>query len=278
MSTKLPVSKYQEIRDDGIVKTFIPFQTGEVPPEASGDRVVLWDFGGCVELEDHTGRVWFEKSLFHADNSSEYCGMGIAKITVHDGKLVVERLRGELEFGLIFGPDEPRVGSFSTLIHNNFVYLWSNFNDSIVLARTHRSVTVLAGAYMYWNGKDYVPDFNDAVPVQDINNAGIAQGGIFRSHLFGKKKTFLLIGVNKFTDSKIQLGVAEKVEGPWEIKEIGVATGIDIKGGFKYCIYPLLWASDTKKGELMVTWSEQYPGGVIAAKIQFGMEEQKDEL
>ncbi|KAK4690413.1 hypothetical protein P7C71_g6371, partial [Lecanoromycetidae sp. Uapishka_2] len=278
VGSELPVSKYREIRKDDVVKPFIPFQVGEVPSPDSGDRIVLWNFGGCVELEDKTGRVWFEKSLLHADNSSVYCGMGVAKVTVHDEKLVVERVRGELEFGLVFGPDEPRVGSFSTLIHGNFVYLWSNFNDNIILARTHRCVTVLAGAYMYWNGKDYVPDYNEAVPIQDINNAGIVQGGVFRSHLFGEKKSFLLIGVDKFVDSKIQLGVAENVEGPWEIHELGLATGIDKTDGFIYCIYPLLWRSNTKKGELMVTWSEQYPGGVIAARIQFDMEEHKDEL
>jgi hypothetical protein len=192
------------------------------------------------------------------------------------GKLVVERLRGEHDFNLVFGPDEPRIGSFSTLVHGQFVYLWSNYKSNIILARTHRSVTVLPGAYMYWSGNDWVPDYNEALHIQEIHNAGIVQGGIVRSSLFGEKKPFVFIGVNKFADSKIQLGVAERIEGPWEVQTIGVATGINEKDGFRYCIYPHLWASDTKKGELMVTWSEQCPGGVIAAKITFEMD--KDEL
>lgn len=279
-NSEVLVSKYQEIEKDGVVKPFIPFKAGEVPDVESGKRVVLWCFGGCVELEDHTGRVWFEKSIIPAEGNGEgqYCGMGIAKVTIHHGKLHLERLRGTLEFDLLFGPEEPRVGSFSTLVHGSFVYLWSLFEGNIVLARTHRSVTVLAGAYMFWNGKQYVEDFREAVPVLGINDAGIVQGGIVRSNLFGEKWPFLLIGVNKYTDSKIQLGVAERIEGPWEIQTVGVATGIDKKDGFMYCIYPAIWASDTRKGELVVTWSEQYPGGVIAAKIQFEMDGQKDEL
>lgn len=271
-------SEYLEIEKDGMVKPFVPFQCGEVPSAESGDRVTLWNFGGLVELEDRTGRVWFEKSIFHADDSSTYCGTGIAKVVVGHGKLVVERLRGEHDFDLVFGPDEPRVGSFSTLVHDRFIYLWSNYKDNIILARTHKSVTVLPGAYMYWNGKDYVPDFDEAVPIQDFSKNGIVQGGIVRCSLFDADKPFLFIGVNRYVDSKIQLGVAEKLEGPWEIQTVGVATGIEKKDGFRYCIYPHLWASDPRRGELMVTWSEQWPGGVIAAKIKFQMAEQRDEL
>lgn len=77
------MSKYQEIDPNGMVEPFIPFLCGEAPPAGSGDRVVLWIFGGCVELEDRTGRVWFEKSIFHADDSSTYYGTGIAKVMVH---------------------------------------------------------------------------------------------------------------------------------------------------------------------------------------------------
>ena len=178
----------------------------------------------------------------------------------------------------MFGPEEPRIGSFSTLAHGHFIYLWSNYKDSIILARTHRSVTVLPGAYTFWNGKGWVLDYTEAICVKAIEDAGITQGAIVRSTLFGRKKPFLLIGVDKFADSKIQLGVAEKVEGPWDIQVVGDATGIDKKDGYTYCIYPHLWSSNQEKGELTVTWSEQWPGGVVAAMIKFEMEEGADEL
>ena len=184
------------------------------------------------------------------------------------------------QWGMLFGPDEPRIGSLSTLVHGSFVYLWSLYKDKLILGRTPRCITTWTSAYTFWTGSDWVSNYTEAAPIDSMNDAKIAQGGVFYSEsLFGCSSPFIFVGVNGYADSKIQVGVAEKVEGPWEIFPVGTATCIDRKDGFQYCIYPHTWASDEQNGELMVTWCEQWPGGVIAAKLKFQtVEEEKTEL
>ena len=88
-SSNFLASKYLEIEKDGIVKPFIhplPYEFTPDPddPDNKDARLVLWSFGGVVELEDRTGRVFFEKSVV-GGSQPEYCGTGIAKVSVHHG-------------------------------------------------------------------------------------------------------------------------------------------------------------------------------------------------
>ena len=55
---------------------------------------------------------------------------------------------------------------------------------------------------------------------------------------------------------------------------MAMTQGINKTDRFRYCIYPHLFASHTRNAELMVTWSEQWPGGVIAGRVEFLTEEQ----
>ena len=71
----------------------------------------------------------------------------------------------------------------------------------------------------------------------------------------------------------IQIGAAAKVQGPFDLTAVCEAKGIDHDEKYKYCIYPHLFASNVPKRELMVTWSEHSPGGVIAAKLKFKIDE-----
>lgn len=79
---------------------------------------------------------------------------------------------------------------------------------------------------------------------------------------------YVFIGVNSYGDSKINMGCSRSLEGPYEMFQIADATGID-QDGYMYCIYPHPWAFREEDGELMVSWSEHWPGGVIAAKLKF---------
>ena len=94
-------------------------------------------------------------------------------------------------------------------------------------------------------------------------------GAIINTHLFGKDKPFLFVGVNSDEDSMIHIGAAAEVQGPFDLTAICKATGIDHDEKYKYCVYPHLFASDIPKRELVVTWSEHSPGGVIGAKLKF---------
>ena len=91
--------------------------------------------------------------------------------------------------------------------------------------------------------------------------------------MFGNDKPFLFVGVNTQADSMVQIGAAAEVQGPFDLTAVCKATGIDHDERHKYCIYPHLFASNIPKRELMVTWSEHFPGGVIAAKLKFKIDE-----
>ena len=87
--------------------------------------------------------------------------------------------------------------------------------------------------------------------------------------LFGKDRQFLFVGANRQGDNMVQIGAAERLQGPFDLTPICKATGIDHDEKPKFCIYPHIFASNIPKRELVITWSEQSPGGVIAAKLKF---------
>ena len=101
----------------------------------------------------------------------------------------------------------------------------------------------------------------------------IQHGAILHIPMFGNDKPFLFVGVNTKADSMVQIGAAAEVQGPFELTAVCKATGIDHDEKHKYCIYPHLFASNIPKRELIVTWSEHLPGGVIAAKLKFKIDE-----
>lgn len=105
----------------------------------------------------------------------------------------------------------------------------------------------------------------------------VQHGAIIHTNLFGKEKPFVFVGVNKRADSMVQIGAAAEVQGPFALTAVCQATGIKNDKEHKCCIYPHvyphLWASNVPKRELMITWSESPPGGVIAAKLKFKIDE-----
>lgn len=69
------LTKYLEYEENEMVKPFIPLTEGEKEFEKmpGGGRVCLWTFGGVVEMEDGTGRVWYDKSV-ERNQVMEYVG------------------------------------------------------------------------------------------------------------------------------------------------------------------------------------------------------------
>lgn len=92
--------------------------------------------------------------------------------------------------------------------------------------------------------------------------------------MFGSKSAYkyAFIGCNSWADSKIQFGRSKKPQGPWEIKGLDVKTyplARQFMGSFMYCMYPHPWAADSKKGDLMISWSEGgMTGGVIGVVVR----------
>ena len=261
-------SKYLEAESDGKIKPFISKSQDEVEKEKRFEnvRVTLWSFGGVVEVADGTGRVWFAKTYAHKDGTMGYIGTEVANILPQpDGRLHVER-----RVDTIFGSEEPRVGTFSSILSGDFIYLYGDSGDNnIVLARVPADINKITQIYYpqhytYWNGAEYVQDRSQALAVFN----GVSQGSVVRTKLFGPEMPFLFVGVGAWGSSKILMGASPHVEGPWDLKEVSTTSGIKIKDKYRYCIYPHIWASDEEKAELVVSWSEPYPGGVIMAKLK----------
>ena len=261
-------SQYGEFSDNGMVKPFVPFSKKESLWEKESDtraRTIFRMFGGVVDM-GVLGVVWFQKLIKWEDGHEEYRGVGQARLSLYsDCRIIVTRLPT-----LLFGPNEPRIGSFSTLFHEGHVYLWGDRPDGeIILARVNQFKTAFRQEYEYWSGNDWVPRWHEAVPVLHE----VQHGAIIHTDLFGTKLPFVFVGVNKSADSMIQIGAASNVQGPFNLTAICQARGIDHDKEYKYCIYPHLFASNIPKRELFVTWSEHWPGGVIAAKLKFKIDE-----
>lgn len=259
-------SKYLETDPDGKIKAFIPMSEAEKQLVSSGKakRVALWPFSGSVELDDGTGRVWYSK-LVNRGAGDVYAGVGVAKL--------VPKLRGQISVersdDVVFGPEEPRVGTFSSIVDAGYVYLYGdNGHDDILLARVPSRSDLSAcmldkHSYTFWNGKQYVANPAEAVPVFHQ----MSQGSIIRTQLFGPNKPFVFVGVDHFADSKVLVGASSRLEGPWTLHAVHEAQGITVHKDYRYCMYPHLWASNEEKGELVVSWCEPSPGGMIMAKM-----------
>lgn len=264
-------SKYLEVEENGFIKPFVQLTSEEAQLEKNNKgRVVLWAFGGVVEMKDGTGRLWYQKSIDHGYGNLEYIGTDVAKIVESYGKEqqpVAQRMDN-----LIFGPEEPRMGTFTAIADGDFIYLYGDRPDGkIILARVyygrHEDSLGVKEAHYYWDGKDWVQDWQKAAVVIE----GMQQGAIVRSKLFGEDRPFMFVGTSKWPDSQVFMGASAKLEGPWKLEAVCKAEGIKeptSKGKWMYCIYPQLWASDEENAELVVTWSEQCPGGVVAAKLK----------
>ena len=152
-------SEYREILDDGKVKAFVPLDEQEIlfEKEHHGARIVFRMFGGAVDIGIFSV-VWFQYVIEYAGGREEYRGVGQATLTTYaDGELVVSRHKG-----LLFGEDEPSVGSFSTLYYQCWIYLWSHsVGEQIILARVYHLNTHLCETYEYWDGTDWVPRWQD---------------------------------------------------------------------------------------------------------------------
>ena len=152
-------SEYREILDNGKVKAFIPLDEQEIlfEKEHPGARIVFRMFGGAADIGIFSV-VWFQYVIEHAEGGEEYRGVGQARLTTYaDGELIVSRQKG-----LLFGKDDPSVGSFSTLYYKCWVYLWSHrVGGQIILARVNHLDTHLCERYEYWDGDDWVPHWQD---------------------------------------------------------------------------------------------------------------------
>lgn len=257
-------SEYLDIQEDGVVKTLLRLTDDERSLKEAGMRVVLWAFGGIVETSQGVGWIWYQKVLIDSHNLQHYQGTGLARVSVRgpDGQLSAFRCED-----LIFEAGEPRIGTFSSLVEGDFVYLWGNHGGGVILARVSKFSPTSRNAYRFWNGRNYTNDWREAVHVLK----GMQHGSFFKSKLFGSERAWVFVGCTSYADSMVMLGAEANLEGPWTLTPLFQAPGISQPNQFRYCMYGHSWGLKAEEGELLVTWSERWPGGVIGAKVQLAM-------
>ena len=210
----------------------------------------------------------YQKWIQHKDPGNDhhvYHGIGLARLSVDEETNILQTDR---EPGLLFHADEPKFGSFSALSHGPYIYLYGERGNDMLIARVWPHFASVREDYEHWDGKGWVEgDFSRSASLF----SELPQGAVFRSpSLFGAPHgSFILVGVNKWADSMIRVGVAQSPEGPWNVHEAALAKGIDYPDKYMYCIYPHPWYPENDPTSLMVTWSEHWPGGVVAAKLKF---------
>lgn len=134
--------------------------------------------------------------------------------------------------------------------------------------------------YTYWDGEA----FSAAPPTSESKGKrphlepvlfNILTGTVFRTTLFSSTKEglFIMIGCDGSGDGKVRFKIAENPWGPWRGEGWILDLETEDRGytGVKSCVYAHLWASDLERGELVLSWSEPWPGGVEMVKIGFEM-------
>ncbi|KAL8637667.1 MAG: hypothetical protein Q9228_005082 [Teloschistes exilis] len=238
-------------------------------PENLGVRLAFWCYGGVVEFGDGIGWTWYQKYVVDTTTGVlDLIGVGLARLSVsksgEKGELSAARMPG-----LMFERAEghPLFGSFSTLLADEWVYLWGQTGTDVFLARVHKDDCQFRHKYAYWNGSAYTGDITKSAPVlQDYQ-----QGQFFESSspaLFGQRLPWCFVGVTKWGDSMAMMGAASRVEGPWDVRPLVHAYGIKVPEGYRYCVYPHPLLSSGGRGRVMVSWSENWPGGVIAVELK----------
>ncbi|KAI9883434.1 MAG: hypothetical protein M1823_004808 [Watsoniomyces obsoletus] len=268
------VTAYAEFDARECAKLFIPFTKEEARLDADPGnpigRPTLWSFGGIVEDFENagTGWSWFELGRVNQDGESKALGTGIVRVRLDPNTGLISATR---PMERLFEADEPRWGTFSTLAPGDgYFYLWGHRGADVLLARVRTDRTLDRSAYQVWNGSGYGGIITDAKPVMK----NFAQGQFYRSSLFepGQGRDFIFVGCDMSGSSSVLMATAPCLEGPWEeFIPLFSAPNLDGPDGYRYCMYPHPWAFKEADGELLVTWSEHWPGGVIAAKVKFEM-------
>lgn len=252
------ISAYLSIQHDGMVDPLVQLTDEERHLQAESNVLVtLRALGGMVETSPGVGWGFWEKEE-RGQRGRGHCGVGVAMVNVKESTGELEAYRGGGE--LLFGAEEPRFGSFSSIVEGDFIYLWGHHANDVLLARVPARKPWDRGAYSFWNGEAYVEEWRAATPVlKDVQH-----GAVFKSGLFGAGKEWVFVGSSRWADDQVMMGAAASLEGPWELTKVCTVEGV-------VGILPHQWVYDEACGKLMLSWSERKPGGVVAGRLRLEM-------
>ncbi|KAI9876769.1 MAG: hypothetical protein M1830_005738 [Pleopsidium flavum] len=254
------VSAYLSVQHSGTVDPLVQLTDEERHLEAESDvKVMVRAPGGMVETSPGVGWVFWEKEE-QERGDRRHCGVGVAMVNADESTGELEAYRGGGE--LLFGAEEPRVGSFCSIIEDDFIYSWGHYGIDVLLARVPARKPWDRGSYTFWNGEVYVEEWRAATPVLK----DVMHGAVIKSGLFGAGREWVVVGCTQWADGQVMMGGAATLEGPWDLKKVCAVGGVD-------WIYPHQWVFDEARGELMVSWNEGKPAVVVAGRLRLEMGE-----
>ncbi|EEH36406.2 hypothetical protein PAAG_06824 [Paracoccidioides lutzii Pb01] len=265
------LTTYYAIEPNGYTPPLLGLTENEVKFEhETGLEVIISTDGGLAEGRPGSGNgcVWFQKTIREKRDGlpprNFYHGTGVAPVKVDiTGKLLGRRVLGDT---VIFKEHEPAFGTFCAINHQGWYYLWGRHINDIYLARVHVEHAFEREYYQFWNGYSFTGDIGMVTPVL----SGFTHGVIYPTRLFGHTFGWAFIGNTAWDDYTAMMGAAKDPQGPFQV--VPVAFGEKLQeNAFNECIYAHPWAFKESLGEILITWSEKWPGGIIAAKFQMQM-------
>ncbi|PGH32242.1 hypothetical protein GX50_04973 [[Emmonsia] crescens] len=267
------LTTYVSVELNGFIHPFLGLTENEVKFEhETGLKVIISIQGGICEgkLGSGKGCVWFQKLIREKKDGitirSYYQGTGVAPVKVDGvtGELLNKRVCGET---LLFKRHEPAFGTFCSAVDNQWYYLWGRYCADIYLARVSLLHPFEREYYQFWNGYSFTGDITMISPVL----TGYAHGTIYKTKLFGHTYEWAFVGSTDWEDCAVMMGAAKDPQGPFEITQIASGEKLHESGTFADCVYAHPWALKESLGEVLVSWREKWPGGIIGAKFQFQM-------
>ncbi|PGH12426.1 hypothetical protein AJ79_04262 [Helicocarpus griseus UAMH5409] len=258
---------------DGHVYPLLDLTEGEKNlEEETGIKTIITTNGAPVEGRMGSGKgcIWYQKTLRQMKDGLKehdiYQGTGIAPVKVDGvtGELIGKRILKET---LLFEQHEPAFGTFCTARDKEYFYLWGKHGVDIYLARVSVYHPFERPFYRFWNGFAFVPDINMVSPVL----TGYAHGVIYPSKLFGHDFHWTFVGNTSWEECTVMMGAAKDPWGPFQIMQIATGDVLKASEHFTGCIYAHPWAFKESVGELLISWSEKWPRGILGAKFQFQM-------
>ncbi|KAI6250228.1 hypothetical protein HI914_01772 [Erysiphe necator] len=241
-------------------------------------NIKLWPFSGVVEYsrcpEFVRGWSFYELSTYKDGSmDTEIQAVLVADITHQISTGMTKATLAGKGDHILFRANEPRFGSFCIMLGDDeYLYAYGHLTPTkdVGLSRVPIRRAAFREEYWYWNGKNWSQNIEESRPVITT----MQHGQVFKTHLFGADSIYKygFFGCNSFGDSKAILGRGVAPEGPWqmELLDLDIYALNKDKSPFQYCFYPHPWASNERKGDLLVTWSEGgMDGNVIAVQLRF---------
>ncbi|EDN07952.1 hypothetical protein I7I51_04105 [Histoplasma capsulatum] len=272
LTDPLPTT-YVSVERNGFIHPFLGLTENEVKYQHdTGMHIIISIQGGICEGELGSGKgcVWFQKLIREKKDGvtvrNYYQGTGVAPVKVDGvtGELLNKRVFGE---DVLFEKHEPAFGTFCSAVDNQWYYLWGRYCEDIYLARVSLLHPFERDYYQFWNGYSFTGNIKMIAPVL----TGYSHGTIYKTQLFGHTYKWAFIGSTDWEDSAVMMGAANDPQGPFEITQVASGEKLRETGTFAGCVYAHPWAYDESLGEIFVSWREQWPGGIIGAKVQLQM-------